>query len=797
MESGNNTVYSKKNNTLFCIGLLLLLVGLLSPVWAGAKKSITMNLLLLDVTVNQKKMTTIIECYEDERGTLWVDQKNLSLLKLPLPNKQPIIFSGKQYYALHWYHAVQYQLNRRALHLSLIMPTDYFSKTVIGTTGYNPEIIRPEQLGLFLNYDLTSIRNAAANITSNSGLVELGLSNQWGVGTNNILISNYNTVNNSDAYYHFVRLSTTWTLDQPEKIATWRFGDAITGASSWSNATRFGGIQYATNFTTQPNFITFPLPGFKGEALVPTNVQVFVNGILNQQQNIDNGSYLFNNIPVVTGAGNVSVITQDLLGRSQTISLPYYASPFLLKSGLKQYSYEAGFMREDYGLTSNGYQYALSTATYQQGITDNWTLGTHAELLSMQQTLGISSDYLVNQLGIISVATATSHSQYGQGWLGSLGVSRQTPTLNIGCKTTMMSSNYQQIGIQSGHSGIIGASTTNQFFLGYDTGSFGSLGFSYTTVKQFAASNASGNPGPQLSKIGTATYSYNFFNNISFTVSVINDFEQSSNNQVYAGLMIPLDSQHTVNTYVNRQNADVQPGAIYTRNLPLGNGYGYHVVATNDGTTGPGADVTYQNDVGSYTAKAYRTAQQNYYEADISGAVLYLDKAVFLSRQMTQSYALVQVPHYDNVRVYYQNQLVGRTNSMGNLFVAQILPYQENTLAIEPRDLPLTAVIGETEIKVQPYYRSGTVAKFHVSESSTLLLRLIRQEGQYVPAGTVVTIDHVNHFIVGYEGTLFISNIRQGMISGSAALAKGSCHFEMAVDKNQLNRTRATNVICY
>lgn len=755
------------------------------------------SLLLLEVTVNQQTLSPILEFYEDINGELWVSQHDLSLLHLPPLQKKPAIFFGKKYYALSWYKTVRYSLNRNTLSLSISVPTQYFPQITIDAMKYDSDIIRPQYLGLFLNYDLTSIRNAAADITSNSGLFELGLSNQFGVGTNNLFIGNYNAINASNARYHFIRLDTTWTLDQPEKAATWRFGDSITGSSSWSNSARFGGIQYATNFNTQPNFITFPLPGFKGNAIVPTNVQIFVNGILNQKQNIDNGSYVFNNIPVVTGAGTLSVMTQDLLGRSQTINLPYYASPLLLKPGLTNYSYETGFVRQQYGLTSNDYHQFFTTATYQQGITDTLTLGTHIELLAKQQTAGVSSDYLVNQLGIISLATAISTGQFESGWLGSAGMIRQTPLLNIGFKSTYMSSNYQQIGIQNGQPGTIGASSTNQFFLGYDFKSLGSVGLSYTTIKQFAVPDAVSDPGPQLAKIGTASYSYNFSNNISFTVSIINDFTQSSNNQIVAGLTIPLDSQHTANTYVSRQNADVQPAVLYSRNLPLGNGYGYHILATNDGNSnGPSADFTYQNEYGAYTGKAYRIAHQNYYEADISGATLYLDQQVFLSREMTQSYALVQVPHYPNVRVYYQNQLVGRTNHDGNLLVPGILPYQNNQIAIEPLDLPLTATHGNLDIQVKPYYRSGSIAKFTIQESTTLLLRLLKKNGDVVPVGATVTLDKNKSTLVGYEGMLFLSSIRPGIINGTVDWAKKSCHFQLIIHKNTLNNLRAIDVLC-
>jgi len=41
---------------------------------------------------------------------------------------------------------------------------------------------------------------------------------------------------------------------------------------------RFGGVQFGTNFSTQPMLVTTPLLAAHGEAVVPSTVDVFVNG---------------------------------------------------------------------------------------------------------------------------------------------------------------------------------------------------------------------------------------------------------------------------------------------------------------------------------------------------------------------------------------------------------------------------------------------------------------------------------------------------------------------------------------
>ncbi len=74
------------------------------------------------------------------------------------------------------------------------------------------------------------------------------------------------------------RLDTAWTRDFPDRMATLRVGDSFSSPGGWGRAVRFGGVQFGTNFSTQPMLVTTPLLAAHGEAVVPSTVDVFVNG---------------------------------------------------------------------------------------------------------------------------------------------------------------------------------------------------------------------------------------------------------------------------------------------------------------------------------------------------------------------------------------------------------------------------------------------------------------------------------------------------------------------------------------
>src|SRR6185369_13996243 len=110
-------------------------------------------------------------------------------------------------------------------------------------------------IGAFLTYDLISQHTNAAGQagTLTSGQAELGIFTPHGVFTQ----SAFGNANGPDR--GLVRLDSLFTLDQPSSLASWRIGDTITRAPAWAPLTRFGGIQFGTNFATQPALVTYPL----------------------------------------------------------------------------------------------------------------------------------------------------------------------------------------------------------------------------------------------------------------------------------------------------------------------------------------------------------------------------------------------------------------------------------------------------------------------------------------------------------------------------------------------------------
>ncbi|MBS0288664.1 MAG: fimbrial biogenesis outer membrane usher protein [Proteobacteria bacterium] len=744
---------------------------------------------LLEVYINQSATKQIIHCFIDKDRQIWIHSVDLRAWHLSIPDNEPLFYEHKAFYQLDWVKEIKYHFDQENLSLFLDIPTQYLPKTTIYLQP-REEIgtIRPQHPGAFANYSLSLQHNNLISETNFAAFTELGHFNQFGVGTSDF-IANKNISDNN-----LIRLDTTWTLDQPEKLTSWRFGDSISGSSIWAGQVHFAGVQWATNFSTQPYFITFPLPTISGEAIVPSTLDIFVNDTLRFTQNIESGPFTVYEMPVVTGEGTIKLVNQNN-GLRQEVLIPYYASEQLLKPALSDFSYELGFIRDDFGIDSFHYSDLVAVGSYSQGLQENWTAGWHGELLSRQQTFGISSNYLWQNALVASFSLATSHSDLGIGSLALFGLRRITPSLSFGAQLISTSKTFTQLGFISQQPPMLRLKS----YLSYASAKYGSFGISYTRIKNrypvifddFSSVQELFN-----TDLMTVSYSKNLFTNVYLLLGAITDFHHHHHDQMVLSIVcgLPHDNSLTVSQQQSRQSSQ---SLQLIKNVPLGNGYGYNLFASHHQPQEAQASFTYQNDYGTYTAGVVKFSDYSNYLAQASGGIIHFADHTLLSRNVYNSFTLVEVPGYENVCVYDRNTCIGRTNHEGVLLVPNSLAYQRNKIAIEPTDLPLTAQIGTTELDVIPYYRSGILARFPVQSVYNLSMRLVNETRKPLIAGATVHIygDSQTYFIG--ENGYFFTAVTGTTLVGEVKSTEGACAFHIRTPLKKNAITDLGDIMCF
>lgn len=675
--------------------------------------------LWLAVVLNGQPVSQAALMLRSGEGRVLVSRTNLRSWRLRIPGTAGLRYEGEEYLPLDAIPVLRYRVDEPSQTLILGAPPSAFIPVSIRGTETAFEKPDPSPPGAFLNYDLTATRSGAE--TEESALLEPSLFGRWGSWLSDFL------ERDDDGHDRLMRLSTTWTRDQPESATTLRIGDAITGASGlWGASVRFAGVQWGTDFATQPGLITFPLPTIAGATALPSTVDLYVNGALRMSTSVPMGPFQLQNVPAISGDGQIQVVVHDLMGREQVITQPFYASPALLRPGLQDFSYEAGVVRENYGLASEEYGHALLVGTDRLGLSDALTADLHGELLEDQQTLGIGGDWLIPSTGVASAAVAGSHSREGGGALATLGFDRTARRFSFGASIQIADKRFTDVGSLSDQP------TPIRMTRAYASVALGRLGsVSFVSARQdYGAGDmvdlTSIREDFQIRRFGFLSLSVTRARAATSDTTVELTFTRSLGERTSATLDATSQAGH-------------QQGVMEVqRNLPAGPGSGYRVSAGMDGSPDGEAEYTWQTAAGTYDVDAERMLGETQESASAAGGVAFFADQLFPTRSINGSFAVVNVAGEPGVRVYDDNQLVGRTNSQGQVLVPNLLPYEDNQIGIEQADLPLDAEILTMEQKAVPYFRSGALVRFPVIHPHGALITIVLESGKDLPAGALV-----------------------------------------------------------
>ena len=727
------------------VRLLLLSMLMLYPSTMFAEDApLATEEIFLDVFINDQRKETVLLLRNEDR--LFAGAQDLQRWRLRLPNTNPLTFYGEDFYALDALLGLTYRLDESTQMLTMQVPPRLFEATFLNGQEIDFSAPSPASPGGFINYSISA--NHTQGLTNSTGSLDLGRFGSWGSAHTRILGLDLNKQASA------IRLESTWTRDKPMQLTRLRFGDAISGASSWGGMVRFGGVQWATNFSLQPSFMTSPRPGISGESALPSTVELYVDNLLRMRREVPSGPFSIQDLPVLNGQGDARLVVRDILGREQVITQPFFTSSRLLKQGLQNYSYELGFVRRNFGIDSNNYGRLMAVGTHRLGLTEKFTGEVHGELLGNQQSVGLGGVLLSPFAGVLSGSLATSHNKKGVGGLLGFGFQRQRGNFRVGANTQLASQNFAKLGLQPEK---LAPRHISQMTVGMATKNYGSFAANYT---QQAFRDREEN------KIVSGSYAREVggLGNLSASVTRYLSGEAKTVFSLNFSMLLSLGNRTTTNINMSakpgRNNANLQ----LNRRMPAGGGVGYRLASELGDSDRREAEVSLQNGVGNYTLAAGQSQGQIAFQGSASGGVAFLGGSSFFSRRITDSFAVVQVPGYSGVGIYADNQLSTRTDAKGNALLTGLRSYQKNSVRIEQSDIPFDAQIDAVELDAVPYFRSGLVLKFPVKRSRGALLTVVLENGEPLPAGAQVQIigDNILEnelFPTGMRGEVYLTGL--------------------------------------
>lgn len=706
--------------------------------------------LYLDVTLNGANIGFTHFTYHKEQ--LWANPEVLKQLGFVLPT------NSTDQIALNDLSDVKVDYNDRQQTVEIIAPLSMLnlSTTVVNTRNSK----RPQPTaspGLLLNYNLygTQTEGDTANL---SAYTELRAFNSLGVLSSTALTTS-NRHNDSDGWDNdTVRLDTNWSKSFPDKLLTVSAGDILTGSLSWSRSTRLGGLQFGSNFDLQPYMTTTPLPSFFGSATLPSEVELYINGLKQYSGDVPAGPFEINTAPSFSGVGNAQLVLKDALGQNTTLNFTLYDAQRLLQPGLSDWSAELGFVRENYGIKSFDYGNDIAAfGTWRYGVNNRFTAETHAEATDGLSNAGIGGTWLLGDAGgVLSASLAGSKNGGASGSQYSAGYSWNNNRFNVGINAKGTHGEYRDVATKYGNAP---ARRSEQFSTGYNSQSLGSFGLSYNQVSY---------ENEETTKFASAYWSKSFGRNLRLNLNVNQDINDSDNNSVFLGASFSLDKDIYVNSSVQNTKNRNAFAVDVARSTPSAGGIGWraqaqHNTGDNSSTNGL-AELNYLSPYGEVRAGVSSNNDNYSTFASGSGSLVMMGGGLFPSRQINNSFAVVSTDGIADVPVLLQNNRIGTTNKRGLLLVTPLNAYQANKVSIDPMDLPADLRIEEVSVEATPTDRAGTLVAFNITPARSASVILIDGDRQPIPLGSQVKLSHKKgapSAVVGFDGEVYLEALEE------------------------------------
>lgn len=630
-------------------------------------------------------------------------------------------------------------------------------------SAHDANRFRPAQYGRggLLNYSVFGLSGNETHQTNFSLNHDLRAFSELGVLTTTGLyqfVVNHNSTELSDSQY--TRFETRYEYADQGRLLRLEAGDFIVRPLSWTQPVRMAGVQLSHDFSMRPDVVTAPLPAFYGETTVPTTLDLFVNGQKTDSIMVGAGPYVINNIPMISGAGEATVIVTDAQGRQTAITTPFFLSPQLLKPGYASYNISLGVLRENYGNDSNDYGDGALTAALRFGLTERLTVETQTEITDNLMVSGAGVVMNVFDLGTVDASVRVSNA-HDRAYAHSIGYSYQSRRYSFGIRTQLEEASFSTLAstvLPAGNSKPDSfpdePKRVTQVNAGVRLGEWGSVSCGYFDIQQPDA----------RSRTLNITYSYPLPFNINMSLSFNRDIGGESVS--FAQFTLPLGTENgSAGLTVRREEKGNVNGRLgYSRLAPLDGGWG--ISLAHDLNEKPDnrkqADLTYRASWAQFRTGLSGVSGEYDKYAEFTGAIALMDGALFPANQVSDSFVVISTDGFSDIPVKYENQVVGVTNDNGYLLIPWTTAYYTAKYEIDPLNLPANARITTTEQFASVYAGYGYLMRFPVSLQVSLSMVVVDSHGQYLPLGTYGVSDTGLSSQIGWDGFSYFEGRNPG-----------------------------------
>lgn len=643
----------------------------------------------------------------DEERALFFKVEDVVALKLRIPAGRTVFIKEEHYVPLSALEGVSYTFDENKLVVAILGKTTEKRNTVIELYSFQvqpKEVYYPRETSAFVNYGLTY-----AATEPSAGLQSFTASNKIGVSSGKVVVVSDSLYTKTHASEQFVRLFTNATYERRDDLQWFVLGDQFADSGDLGSSINMGGAGFSKMFKLDPYYLTQPLFNLQGVAVFPSQAALYMDGVLVGRQPIAPGTFDLKNIYTNAGSHTMDVVLTDPFGNEQKISYPLYFSPLLLREGLHEYSYHAGFIREQYGLESNNYGKPVFSAFHRYGVTSALNIGIQAEGVDNRSHGGITTSFLVPLAGAFALSLAESNANGRSGSAGSLLHSYQSGNFSTNLLVRGYSQNYAVVSSVTSTSGTkyevsVGA--------GYSLPAVGGFSLGYSESETYGGVNI---------RVTSASYSRGLSRTTSLMVSAQTTRTTDMHYSLFVGLTFNLDKDHhgaaqyTTTGATNRETLQIQ------KNTPVGEGLGYQA-SLNRSDTGMGylyslnPAMQYNARYGAYSANSSLQNSDGIvsesYALSAAGSFVYAGGLYGFSRPISDSFSIVTVGTLPHAKVLNNGTEIGETGSSGMAVVPSLASYNQNLITLDMKQIPMDYSVSGVSAKISPSQWSGSCIAF-------------------------------------------------------------------------------------
>ena len=664
----------------------------------------------------------------DAHGLLLAPARELSQWGVKLGDAARVTIVGESYVVLARLPDVEVAFDEKTVTLELKAAAKTLPESTIDLAWQRRrDVIFPADSSIIFNYGLS------AQGDETFGSPRYQAATEFAARTGSWLFFNTTTFQRGTGVDHGVtRLVTNAQYDDRANLRRAIVGDFFTPGLETTSSVPMGGLSFAKVYQMDPYYVQYPTAGFTTQVTLPSTVDVRIDGNLVAQRQVQPGPLDITNVTGAAGQRNVTVTIRDPFGREQVLGQPFYFSQFGLAKGLQEYSYNLGFLREQYGVSSNEYGPLAGAAYHRYAFTDEITLGLRGEATDKLANLGPFGSILLPSMGILGLGASGSLKDGASGYSGAASYGYGRGPFYLSLASRYFSKEYGRLAdaFTEVRPRLDGYATASVFFP-----QIGSLSAGYSTVRSYTTPDSTfWNLGYNRSLWnGKAILSVNYTHN-----------EQPSSDHVWSlSFTYYLDRDYAaVGRVGGSRNANAESIALQ-KIVPRGEGFGFNVEAgraEREGTTaavGRGSlqvNATHATFGMDYARASEQGVAPGFSRAFVAGSVDYAGNTIIAARPILDSFAVVKVGDLPDVPVFANNWLMGRTDAEGKVVATDLYAYYDNYISFGAKNLPVNYQFPASVRVISPLPRSGSLLSFPVRKSQAVYGRLVEErDGRELP----------------------------------------------------------------